>query len=141
MISGETKTLSPAVGSLSTMTVKKSRLGILNAMTSAQEKYLSYTLGSTELVQAVTGGGSFSNANRLRNLSEERRDRKKDRDVAHKSILKGLVLTIKGTDKRLLLRAKIIGACLSVCGTTVSGTVLSATEFRDFYVLVITSLP
>ena len=54
---GKTKTLSPAVGDLSTMTAKKSGLGLLNLVTSYQEKYLSSTQGSAELVRAVTGGG------------------------------------------------------------------------------------
>ena len=40
---------------------------------------------------------------------------------------KGSVCDLKVTDRRLLLCAKSTGACLSVRGTTVSGTVLSAT--------------
>ena len=78
------------------------------------------------------GGGAFSNAHHLRNLSEERRDGKKDQDVAYESKLKVLVSDIKVNDKRLFLRAKSTGACLRVRGTKVSGTVLSAIEFRDF---------
>ena len=74
--------------------------------------------GRTELLWAVIGGGALSNADHLYTLSEERRDGKKDQDVVHKSILKGLVQNFKGTDKRLLLRAKSTGAWMSVCGTT-----------------------
>ena len=129
---GNTKTLSPVVGSLSTMPDKKAGLGILNPVTSAQEKYLGSTRGSVELVRAVTGGGEFSNANHLWTISEERRDGKKAWDIAYKSRLKVLVSDLQGTDKRLLLRAKSTGAWLSVHGTTVSVTVLSATEFQDF---------
>ena len=99
----------------------------INKVTSAQEKYLSSTWGSVELIQAVTGGGKFSNAVHLRTLSENPQEGKKDCDFAHKSRLKGLVRDIKGTDKRLLLHAKITSAWLSVRGTIVSGTVLSAT--------------
>ena len=79
------------------------------------------------------GRGGFSNANHLRTLSEERHDRKEDQDVAYGSRLKGLVRDLQGTDKRLLLRAKSTGVWLSLRGTTVSGTVLSAMEFRDFW--------
>ena len=64
------------------------------------------------------GGGEFSNANHLRTLSEEPLDKKKYQDVAHKPRLKGLVRNIKVTDKRLILRAKITGAWMSVHGTT-----------------------
>ena len=80
----------------------------------------------------MTGGGAFSNADYLRTLSEERRYRKKDQDVAYESRLKGLVRDLKGNDKHLLLRANSTGTWLSLHSTTVSGTVLSATEFRDF---------
>ena len=86
---------------------------------------------SAELVRVATGGGAFSNDNHLRTLSGERHDEKKDWDVAYKLRLKDLVRNLKGTDKRLLLRAKTTGARMSVRGTTVSGTVLSATELWD----------
>ena len=126
------KTLSPVIGALSTTSVRKSGLGLLNPVTSAKEKYLSSTRVSAELTRAVTGGGGFSNAKHLRTLSEECRDGKDSRDVAYKSRLNGLVRNIQGTNKCLFLRAKITGAWLSVSGTTVLGTVLSATEFQDF---------
>ena len=70
--------------------------------------------------------------NKVITLSEERRDRNKDRDAVYESKLKGLVSDIKSTDKRLILRAKSTGAWMSVCGTIVSGTVLSATGFWGF---------
>ena len=47
--------------------------------------------------------------------------------------LKSLVRYLKGNDRRLILRTKIKGAWLSICGTTVSVIVLSATEFRYFF--------
>ena len=94
-----------------------------------------------ELVRSVTGGGAFYYADHLRTLSEERRDGKKYRDAAYESKLKGLASDLRGTKKRLLLRAKGKGAWLSVQGTKFSGTVLFATEFRYFYVHVIKSLP
>ena len=137
---GKTKTLSPLVGALSAMPVRKSGLGLLNPVTAYQEKYLSSTRGSAELIRAVTGGGGLSNTNHLRTLSEERHGVKEARDVAYESRLKGLLSNLQGTGKQLLLRAKSTGAWLIVCGTTVSGSVLSSTEFRDFYGLAITSL-
>ena len=138
---GKTKTLSPIVGDLSKISFKKYRLGLLNPVTSSQENYLSSQRGSAELVRAVTGGGEFSNAEHLRTLCEERRDGKKDQDAAYKTKLKGLLSDFKVTDKRLILCAKSTGAWMSVRGDTVSATVLSATEFRDFYVHVMPFLP
>ena len=92
----------------------------------------------------MTGGGAFSNANHLQTIWEEIRDGKKDQDTVYKTKLKGLVRDLKGTNKRLILRAKSTGTWLSVCSTTGSGTVLSSTGFRDFgisYAHVITFLP
>ena len=80
----------------------------------------------------MTKGGVFSNSNHLWRLGKERRDVKKEQEAAYKTKLKGLVRKLKGTNRRLILRAKITGTWLSVRGTTVSGTVLSATYFRDF---------
>ena len=68
---GKTKTLSPIVGYLSTIPVRKAGLVILNTVTSDHDKYLSSTQGSAELIWAVTGGGGFSNADHLLILSEE----------------------------------------------------------------------
>ena len=81
------------------MPVKKSGLGILNPVPSAQEKYLSYHRGSAEMVWAVTGGGALYNADHLWTLSEERRGGNKYRDASYESKLKGLVSKLKGTDK------------------------------------------
>ena len=50
---GKTKTLSPIVGAISIMPVKKAGLGLLNPVVSDQDKYLSSMQGSTELVRAV----------------------------------------------------------------------------------------
>ena len=86
--------------------------------------------GIVELVQTVMGGGALFNDDHLRTCIEEQRDGKKAWDVAYTSKLKGLLRDIKGTDKRLVC-AKSTCAWLIVRGTTVSGTVLSATEFLD----------
>ena len=77
----------------------------------------------------MQGGGAFSNADHLRTLGEERCDGKKDQEVVNKNKLKVLVQDLKFTNRLLIIRAKSMGAWLSVCGTTVSGTVLSTMEF------------
>ena len=50
-----------------------------------------------------------------------------NRDDANETKLKGLVWDLKGIDRRLILRAISTGAWMSVRGTAVLGTVLSAT--------------
>ena len=57
---GKSKNLSPFVGALSTIPVSKARLGLLNPVMSAQEKYLSSTRGIVELIWGMTGGGQES---------------------------------------------------------------------------------
>ena len=56
VFSSERKTLSPIVGTLSTMSIKMAGLDLLSSGTSAKNKYLSYQQGSKELIRAVTGG-------------------------------------------------------------------------------------
>ena len=53
---GKTESLSPIVGTLSTMLIKVVRLGLLNQVTSAKEKPLISQWVSAELIRAVTRG-------------------------------------------------------------------------------------
>ena len=55
----------------------------------------------------------------------------KHRDDVNDDTLKGLVGSIKCTDRRLMLQIKNTGAWLKVHGNTVTGTVLLATEYCD----------
>ena len=114
------------------MPIKMSGMGLLNPVTSLKEKHLSSQRVITELIRAMMGRRAFFNDNQILTLGEERRDGKKYQEVANKTKLKGLVRDLNGTDRRLILRAKITGAWTSIRGTTVSGTVFSATEFWDF---------
>ena len=92
-----------------------------------QSGYFSSTREIAEPTRSVTGVGGLSNADYLQTLSEERCGRKKDRNVAYNSRLKGLVSDLKGTDKCLPICAKSTGTWMIVHSNTVSGTVLSAT--------------
>ena len=67
----KTKPLSSIVGSLSTMPVKKTGLGLLNPVKSAKEKYLSLQRTGVGIIRAVTEGGALSNADCLLTLREE----------------------------------------------------------------------
>ena len=76
----------------------------------------------------MTGGGSFSNAYHLLVLTEEIRDGQKNWDDVNDAKLKGLVRNLDTTNRRFILIAKITSAWLNEQGTTVTGTVLAATE-------------
>ena len=89
----------------------------------------------------MTGGGAFSNTDHLQTLGEKQRDWKKDRDVAHEYRIKGLVNDIKSTDKRLLIRAKITGAWMSVHSLQIQVQYYLLQSFGILYVLIITPLP
>ena len=90
-----------------------------------------------ELIRDVTRAGVFSNSDHLWALGKERREKKEDREAAYETKLKGLVQYLKVTDRRIILCAKITYAWLSVRSTTVSGTVISATEFCAFLMRVL----
>ena len=115
------------------MPAKKYGLVLLNPVMSANEKYLSSQHTSTHLIQSVMGEGEFSNADHLLALREERCDGQKNQDDVNGAKLKKLVADLDYTDRRPILRSKNTVAWLNVHVTTVTGTVLDSTEFRDFY--------
>ena len=80
----------------------------------------------------MTRGGAFSNTGHLMAIREEMHGGQKNRDAANDATLKGLVGNIKGTKPHLILRAKNTGTWINIHGTTVTGTVLPATEFCYF---------
>ena len=59
------KPLSPILGNISTMLVKKSVLGLLNKVMLANEKYLSSQKTRVDLIKAVTGGVTFKGGDKL----------------------------------------------------------------------------
>ena len=113
----KSKYLSPILGNLSMMLVKKEGLGLLNPVTSANKNYLSVQRASTEFSRALTGEDSFFNTDHFLVLREE---------IAK---LMELVTYLDTSNCRLILHAKNTSACLNFQGTTVTGTLLSATEF------------
>ena len=84
------------------------------------------------------GEGEFSTAYHMLDLREERRDIQQIWDDAK---LKGLVDDLEANDRRLILLTKNTGSWLIVRGTTVTGTLLAATDFCDFFVHVMMLTP
>ena len=82
------------------------------------------------------GQVGFSTADRIQAVKRGRRDGKKERDAVNDTKLYGIVSDQGTFEKRLFLHAKHTGAWMSIRVATVTGTVISATEFCDFYVLV-----
>ena len=97
------KNLSPIIGALSTMPVKKDGLGPLNLATSVKENYLISQWGSAGIIRAVTRGGAFSDANHLLDPRRGKHDGQKDRDDTNKTKIDGLVKYLKGTNRPLNL--------------------------------------
>ena len=119
------------------MPVKKYCLGLQDPVTSANDKYLGLLYVSRELIGAVTGARSFSTANRLLGLREERCHGQKIQDDANEVKPKGLDDKLEASDRRLILRAKNASSYMTVRGTIVTGTVFVATEFCAFFVHVV----
>ena len=80
----------------------------------------------------MTGGGAFSNSDHLLAIREERHGGQENRDGIKNAKLKEIVADLNSSNHFWILRAKNIGAFLNVRSTTVTGTVLGATDFRDF---------
>ena len=78
----------------------------------------------------------FSTDNHIWAVKGDMRDEKNERDTANGMKSQGIVSDQCAFQKRLLLRAKQTDAWTSVMRTTFTGTMLAATEFNDFYVLV-----
>ena len=114
------------------MPVKKSNLCLQNLVTSANDKYLSLLREISEMIGYVMGTSTFSTANHLLVLREERCEGLKIQDDANNAKLKGLINDHKSPGGRLVLRAKNTGSWLTAQGSTVTGIVLAATEFRYF---------
>ena len=74
----KTKTLSPIVGAISTMTAKKDRLGLLNPVDSAQEKYLSSQWGEHRTRSGRDGGRGILQF-RPPTYTKRRKTRRKER--------------------------------------------------------------
>ena len=65
------------MGSLSTLNVKKSGMGLQNPVTSAAEKYTSLLRESWDIIGAVTGDKGFPTDDHIWAVKEDRREGKK----------------------------------------------------------------
>ena len=68
----------------------------------------------------------FSAASHLWAVKEEKIDKRKTQDYVNNKKLEGFVKDLDIFDRCLSLRTKQTGSCLTVRGTTVTGTVLLA---------------
>ena len=85
-----------------------------------------------EMIWSVTGKGKFSTVYNLLALREESHDGQKSQDDANGAKIKGPVDDLESPDWRLIIFANNTCYWLSVQGTIVIFTVLSATDFCDF---------
>ena len=107
-------------------------MGLQNPVTSAADKYTGLLRASYNLIGEVTGVREFSTTDHLQAVNEEMLDGKKDWDDANDSKLKVIVNDQGDVEKILFLRTKYTGSWMSVQGTMVTGTVLTAPKFSDF---------
>ena len=136
---GKSKSLSPILGTLNTILVNKYGLGLLNPVTSTNEKYLSSQRAITEFIRGMKGEGNFSNSDHLLTNREERRNRQKIRDDIKNAKLKELVADLDVTDPCIILHAKNTGVWMNAWGTELTDTVLAATGF--FFVCTLWCCP
>ena len=84
------------------------------------------------MIGAFTGVRQFSTAGRLQAVNEERWDGKKDQDDANASKLKQIVNDQGDFEKLLFLCVMYTGSWMSIQGTMVTGTLITAPEFHNF---------
>ena len=128
----ETKTLCPIVVTLSTITVKKSGLGLKNPVTSAHKKIDISQRTSIYLVNEVTGESKFSTTDHVIAVRDERSEGGEERNRDNKIKLAETVQECPKLESRIMLHMNNVGSWLTAHGTTVTGTVLAGMEFRDF---------
>ena len=133
LLFGISKSLPPIVGTLSTMRVNKSGLGLQDPVKLANKKYPSFLRAICNLIGSVKGYRDFSTADHLLVLREERRDNQKIRYDANWSKLKGLVRYLEVLDHRIIICAKNLGYWMTVWGTILTGIVIVAIEFCNFF--------
>ena len=73
----KSKSLPPIIGTLIIILVNKAGLGLQNLATSANEKFLSSRRDSMELITSMTVEITFSTADQLQSVKEERSDIRK----------------------------------------------------------------
>ena len=80
----------------------------------------------------ITVERTFSTADHLLELKEERRDGQKKRYGDNNVKIKGIVDDIGALGRHLILRAKNIGYWMALRVAMLTGTVLAATKCRGF---------
>ena len=84
------------------------------------------------LVQSWAGGCFKMLTTPMRLKRRGGKGQEKNRDVVNDAKLQGIISNQDAFEKQLFLCAKHTGSWMSVQGTTETGTILAATEFRDF---------
>ena len=80
----------------------------------------------------MAGQSELSDANHLQSIREYRSNRQKKWYDANDTKLGGLVENLKSSDRRSTLYAKKTDSWMTLKGTTVTSTVLAATDFVIF---------
>ena len=91
------------MGTLSTMPIKKSILGLQNPVTSAHKEFESLKRASVNLINVVTGKSEFSTTNHVRAAREEHSEGGKSRDEANNIKLEETLQDLPKTDRIILL--------------------------------------
>ena len=89
------------------------------------------------MIGAVTGESNVPTADHIQAVKEQRWDRNKYQDDPNDAKLREII----NDEKHVFLGAKYTASWMSVRSTTVTGTVLSTTDYCDFYVPVMTLTP
>ena len=107
-------------------------MGLQNSVKLAKDKYIISLCASFKLMSAVTGEREFSTDEHMQAVKAEQLEDKKYQDIANDVKLRGIIRYQGAFKKLLFLRYKQMGAWMGARGTTVTGTILAATELCYF---------
>jgi hypothetical protein len=111
--------------------VKHSGLALPNPTTTAESNWKASTLVCGHLVAALRGNTEFRSADHASIMAQGKAEIRKRSKEAYGKYMETILATVPAGTSRTIRRGTETGAWLSVLPSTVSGTELSAQEFRD----------
>jgi hypothetical protein len=120
---------------LAGLPVKHAGMALPDPIASAKSNYEASTLVNVHLLAALKGNEEFHSADHKAISREVRSELKVRKKAKDDSELKSILSKVQCDLRRTILRGKATGQWISVMPSTVNGTVLSAQEYRDAFLL------
>ena len=128
---GDSLSADDSMRRLMALPVKSSGLGLPNPTQTAQTNYSTSVAICSHLLDAFNGSSEFSTVDHTTAVQEAKQAHAASLAATHDAELASVLDLFPAAEKRIILRGKTTGQWLSVHPSSINGTQLSATEFRD----------